>query len=170
MHRVLVLGAGKIGALISGLLAESGDYRVQLADSRANAAAEVVAAHGLENLRAFELDAADEESLTEHLRAHPAEALVSGLPYFCNPPVARVARAEGLHYFDLTEDVAVTETVRQLAQGNERTRQLQRQFELFQDVTHIQRDAGGQQKGQRRHGQPFGRSAGGCEAGRPDRG
>ena len=120
MKDVLVLGAGKIGALISGLLAESGDYRVQLADSRANAAAEVVAAHGLENLRAFELDAADEESLTEHLRAHPAEALVSGLPYFCNPPVARVARAEGLHYFDLTEDVAVTETVRQLAQGSDK--------------------------------------------------
>ena len=120
MKDVLVLGAGKIGALISGLLAESGDYRVQLADSRANAAAEVVAAHGLENLRAFELDAADEESLTEHLQAHPAEALVSGLPYFCNPPVARVARAEGLHYFDLTEDVAVTETVRQLAQGSDK--------------------------------------------------
>ena len=32
MHRVLILGAGKIGALISGLLAESGSYKVQLAD------------------------------------------------------------------------------------------------------------------------------------------
>ena len=32
MHRVLVLGAGKIGSLISGLLAESGSYTVHLAD------------------------------------------------------------------------------------------------------------------------------------------
>src|SRR3970282_1688164 len=32
MHRVLVLGAGKIGALISGLLADAGDYQVALAD------------------------------------------------------------------------------------------------------------------------------------------
>ena len=29
MHRVLVLGAGKIGALISGLLAEAGGYEVR---------------------------------------------------------------------------------------------------------------------------------------------
>jgi len=117
MKDVLVLGAGKIGALISGLLAESGDYRVQLADVRPGAAADVVTAHGLDNLRAFELDAADEDALTAHVRAHATEAVVSGLPYFCNVPVARVARAEGLHYFDLTEDVAVTEAVRELAIG-----------------------------------------------------
>ncbi len=34
MHRVLILGAGKIGALISGLLAESGSYQVHLARRR----------------------------------------------------------------------------------------------------------------------------------------
>ena len=32
MPKVLILGAGKIGALISGLLAESGSYEVHLAD------------------------------------------------------------------------------------------------------------------------------------------
>jgi saccharopine dehydrogenase-like NADP-dependent oxidoreductase len=47
MHRVLVLGAGKIGALISGLLGESGDYRVDLADLDGAAAEAVVKAHGL---------------------------------------------------------------------------------------------------------------------------
>ena len=47
MHRVLILGAGKIGALISGLLAESGAYRVQLADVNGEAADAVVRAHGL---------------------------------------------------------------------------------------------------------------------------
>ncbi|MGI9232212.1 MAG: saccharopine dehydrogenase NADP-binding domain-containing protein, partial [Woeseiaceae bacterium] len=57
MQDVLVLGAGKIGALISGLLAESGDYRVQLADAKPGAAEEVVSAHGLDHLLAFELDA-----------------------------------------------------------------------------------------------------------------
>jgi saccharopine dehydrogenase-like NADP-dependent oxidoreductase len=118
MKDVLVLGAGKIGSLISGLLAESGDYRVQLADSKPGAAAEVVTAHGLENLSAFDLDAADETALAAHVRAHPADAVVSGLPYFCNVGVARVARAEGLHYFDLTEDVAATEAVRELAEGS----------------------------------------------------
>ena len=32
MHRVLILGAGKIGPLISGLFAESGSYTVFLGD------------------------------------------------------------------------------------------------------------------------------------------
>ena len=41
MHRVLILGAGKIGALISGLLAESGSYRVSLADVNGQAAESV---------------------------------------------------------------------------------------------------------------------------------
>ena len=41
MQDILVLGAGKIGALICGLLAESGDYRVQLADKAEGAADEV---------------------------------------------------------------------------------------------------------------------------------
>ena len=46
MRKVLVLGAGKIGALISGLLAESADYEVHLADVDGNAAAGVARAHG----------------------------------------------------------------------------------------------------------------------------
>jgi len=36
MNSVLILGAGKIGALISGLLGESGAYQVQMADVDAN--------------------------------------------------------------------------------------------------------------------------------------
>ena len=120
MQDVLVLGAGKIGALISGLLAESGDYRVQLADSKPGAAVKVVQAHGLDNLEAFDLDASDEAVLTAHVKKHKPSAVVSGLPYFCNVVVAQVARNEGLHYFDLTEDVAVTEAVRELAEGSDR--------------------------------------------------
>ncbi|NGX16600.1 saccharopine dehydrogenase C-terminal domain-containing protein [Wenzhouxiangella sp. XN24] len=117
MHRVLVLGAGKIGALISGLLGESGDYRIDLADLDGAAAESVVKAHGLANVRAFALDATAPEDLAAHLDAHPVDAVISGLPYFCNVPVAAAARQRGMHYFDLTEDVAVTEEVRTLAAG-----------------------------------------------------
>ena len=69
MKQILVLGAGKIGALISGLLAESGDYEVQLADSVDGAANEVVEAHGLSNLSGITLDAADKKSLTAHVKS-----------------------------------------------------------------------------------------------------
>jgi saccharopine dehydrogenase-like NADP-dependent oxidoreductase len=117
MQNILVLGAGKIGALICGLLAESGDYRVQLADKVEGAADEVASAHGLDNIQAFTFDAADSESLTAHVKKHKPTAVISGLPFFCNVGVAEVARSEKLHYFDLTEDVEVTKGVRKLAEG-----------------------------------------------------
>jgi len=117
MKEILVLGAGKIGALIAGLLAESGSYRVQLADAEAGVAKSVAAAHRLDTITAFDLDASDKEALTRHVREHRPVALVSSLPYFCNLVVAEVARAENLNYFDLTEDVAVTEAVRKVAEG-----------------------------------------------------
>jgi saccharopine dehydrogenase-like NADP-dependent oxidoreductase len=117
MHRVVVLGAGKIGALISGLLGESGDYEVQLADVDGKAAERVAHAHGLASVTAFELDAGDEAALNAHLESHPADGVISGLPYWCNEAVARAARNQGIHYFDLTEDVAATESVRRIAEG-----------------------------------------------------
>ena len=63
MHRVLVLGAGKIGALISGLLGESGDYVVHLADKNGEAAQAVADAHGFNNVNAHALDATDGAAL-----------------------------------------------------------------------------------------------------------
>ncbi len=120
MQDILVLGAGKIGALISGLLADSGSYGVQLVDARAGAAADVATAHGLDNITAFDFDASDRAALTKHIRKHKPTAVVSSLPYYCNVPVAEVARAEGLHYFDLTEDIEVTRAIRSVADGSEK--------------------------------------------------
>jgi saccharopine dehydrogenase-like NADP-dependent oxidoreductase len=117
MHKVLVLGAGKIGSLISGLLAESGDYEVHVADVNEIVARSVVDAHGLPNLRAHGFDAGSKPALEAHLKKHPVEAVISSLPYYCNVGVAEAARAAGMHYFDLTEDVAVTRAVRRLAEG-----------------------------------------------------
>jgi saccharopine dehydrogenase-like NADP-dependent oxidoreductase len=117
MHRVLILGAGKIGALISGLLAESGSYRVQLADLDGAAAEAVVRAHGTGHLTARALDATDRGALGRHLAQHPVDAVISGLPYYCNVGVAQAAREARIHYFDLTEDVEVTRSVRAIAAG-----------------------------------------------------
>jgi saccharopine dehydrogenase-like NADP-dependent oxidoreductase len=117
MQDILVLGAGKIGVLITGLLAESGDYYVQLGDSQPGVAADVAVAHGNKNISAYDLDATDQAALAAHIREHKPVAVISSLPYFCNVAVAEVARQEGLHYFDLTEDVEVTKAVRELAEG-----------------------------------------------------
>jgi saccharopine dehydrogenase-like NADP-dependent oxidoreductase len=117
MHRVLILGAGKIGSLISGLLAESGAYEVHLGDVSEAAARSVAAAHSLKSLRAHRVDATAAGELAAHLKQHPVDAVISSLPYHCNVGVAEAARKTGLHYFDLTEDVEVTRAVRRIAEG-----------------------------------------------------
>ncbi|MGH8177888.1 MAG: saccharopine dehydrogenase C-terminal domain-containing protein [Steroidobacter sp.] len=117
MPKVLILGAGKIGALISGLLAESGSYEVHLADVNGGAANAVVNAHRLSNLHAHTVDAADGAALDVQLKAHPVDAVISSLPYYCNIAVAEAARRAGIHYFDLTEDVEVTRAVRRISEG-----------------------------------------------------
>ncbi|MET0498137.1 MAG: saccharopine dehydrogenase C-terminal domain-containing protein [Steroidobacteraceae bacterium] len=117
MHKVLILGAGKIGALISGLLAESAEYLVHLADVSGTAANAVVAAHGLQNLQAHTVDATDASALAKQLRDFPVDAVISSLPYYCNVAVAEAARNAGIHYFDLTEDVEVTRAVRRISEG-----------------------------------------------------
>ncbi|MEZ5474753.1 MAG: saccharopine dehydrogenase NADP-binding domain-containing protein [Steroidobacteraceae bacterium] len=117
MKKVLVLGAGKIGALISGLLAESGDYTVVLGDVEPTAAQAVAKAHGSERLGAQTLDATRRKDLDAFLADRKIDAVVSSLPYYCNPVVAAAARKADAHYFDLTEDVEVTRAVRRIARG-----------------------------------------------------
>jgi saccharopine dehydrogenase-like NADP-dependent oxidoreductase len=120
MHRVLVLGAGKIGALISGLLGESGGYEVHLGDVDGAVSAAVVKAHGLKDLHTHAVDARDSKSLDRQFKAHPVDAVISSLPYYCNVEVAEAARRANAHYFDLTEDVEVTRAVRRIAAGSTR--------------------------------------------------
>jgi saccharopine dehydrogenase-like NADP-dependent oxidoreductase len=117
MHRVLILGAGKIGALISGLLAESGSYTVFLGDVDGATAKAVVRAHSNSSLTGIALDARDKAALARHLGAEPVDAVISSLPFYCNVGVAEAARAAGAHYFDLTEDVEVTRAVIGVAEG-----------------------------------------------------
>ncbi|HXY76222.1 MAG TPA: saccharopine dehydrogenase C-terminal domain-containing protein [Steroidobacteraceae bacterium] len=117
MHRVLILGAGKIGSLVSGLLAESGSYKVGLGDVDGAAAEAVVRAHGSAHLTPYTLDATDSGLLGKHLASHPVDAIISSLPYYANTAVAEAARKGQMHYFDLTEDVEVTRAVRAIATG-----------------------------------------------------
>ena len=78
MQDILVLGAGKIGALISGLLADCGDYRVQLADSQDGAAADV--AQPLEDAEDLVQDALERALRFEHKTVFAFEAGDSLVP------------------------------------------------------------------------------------------
>jgi saccharopine dehydrogenase-like NADP-dependent oxidoreductase len=115
MHRVLILGAGKIGSLIAVLLANSNDYQVYLSDisiDNPNLKRLVGKVH---NMELVQLDAQNPEAMAEFLKKTPVDTIVSSLPYYCNVPVAKVAKEFNLNYFDLTEDTHVTSAVSEIA-------------------------------------------------------
>lgn len=117
MQRVLVVGAGKIGSLIAGMLTESGDFEVLLADRDAATAESVANAHWPRQVQSLALDATDTTAVARCLKQRGCIAVICCLPYFANPPVAAAAREAGVHYFDLTEDVTSTRAVRAAAEG-----------------------------------------------------
>ena len=117
MHRVLVLGAGKIGSLVACLLSQHGQYEVHLGDVTLDAPKHLVEDLGLPRVTPCILDVRHPDVVGTYLSTHPIDAIISSLPYFCNPTVAGLALTHGVHYFDLTEDIEVTNQVRILSTG-----------------------------------------------------
>ncbi len=107
MWNVCIIGAGKIGAAIAALLGASPNYRVTLADHDAQAL------RAVEGFPTLQVAAGDIPALTRALAGF--DAVISAAPYFLTPAIAGAAKAAGAHYFDLTEDVAATARVRELA-------------------------------------------------------
>jgi saccharopine dehydrogenase-like NADP-dependent oxidoreductase len=108
--KILLLGAGKIGAAVAELLSGSGDFEVAAVDRTRRLLAGIP--HGVERVVA---DVEDAAALRRIMRGQ--DAALSALPFYLNVKVAEAARAAGVHYFDLTEDVETTNAVRRLARG-----------------------------------------------------
>jgi saccharopine dehydrogenase-like NADP-dependent oxidoreductase len=118
---ILVIGAGKIGLVAAQLLAGSGDYDVTLADRDPRALAAVTPLlnpAATKPLRALALDVSDAAALRDALGgANAPFAVLSAAPFHMTLAIAEAARAAGVHYLDLTEDVASTQRIRALAEG-----------------------------------------------------
>ena len=112
MRDVVVVGAGKIGSTIADMLASTGDYAVTVVD------------RSREQLDRMEVDAAIERAVVDIednrslvRRIAGKYAVLSAAPYHLTIRVAEAAKAAGANYLDLTEDVATTRRVKQLARG-----------------------------------------------------
>lgn len=110
MKNILLLGSGKIGAIIAELLTACGDYHVTVADMSADNLARLTT-H--KNLATLQLDVTDNTALKNALTGK--FAALSACPFDITKYVARASAAAGVHYFDLTEDVACTNLVKELA-------------------------------------------------------
>lgn len=109
--KIGIIGAGKIGVALADLLAQTDDYSVIILD-RDQAALDRVG-----NAETQCLDVSDETALTRALE--PLDAVISAAPFFLTPVIAEAAKKARTHYFDLTEDVASTQTVQRLAAESE---------------------------------------------------
>lgn len=116
MKHVLVVGAGRVGRTLTHMLAGSESYRIRVADAVPDAAARVAEEVG-RAVEAFPRGVAAREALLEAMQG--MEAVVSAAPFAANPQIAECAKAAGIHYLDLTEDVEVTRRVRELAEGGD---------------------------------------------------
>lgn len=116
MHHVLVIGAGKIGSLITFLLTHSNKYAVSLADIHEKSPISRKLGT-LPNFNYVQLDAKDTKSISDYIKKNKIEAIISSLPFYCNIPIAKVAAENNIHYFDLTEDIETTNTVKDISQN-----------------------------------------------------
>jgi len=103
INQVGVIGLGKVGELVAGMLTDAG-FKVSGYDA--------LPRPGL-RFETAELDVSDAPALREALRG--VDAVITCLPYDRNIDVAEAAAAVGCHYFDLTEDVPTTRRVIELA-------------------------------------------------------
>jgi saccharopine dehydrogenase-like NADP-dependent oxidoreductase len=110
MYKALVLGAGKIGSAIAKFLARTGDFDITLGDVDSAALSRVASAVKLSTLV---LDVSDHKAMVAAMKGK--NTVISACSYACNPGIARAALEAGVSYFDLTEDVATTRAVREVA-------------------------------------------------------
>jgi len=111
MWKVCIIGGGKIGQTIAAFLAESPNYSVTVADRDL----EALKAIDMPDVAITQMDAGDADAVAAALKGF--DAVISAAPFFLTPTIAAGAKRAGAHYFDLTEDVASTNAVRELAEG-----------------------------------------------------
>jgi saccharopine dehydrogenase-like NADP-dependent oxidoreductase len=107
-RQVVVLGTGKIGRTVAAMLHASGDYAVTVVDRDPARLTDLPA--GVATRVGDPCDAGQRVALLAG-----ADAVINALPFHAAVGVAAVAARLGVHYFDLTEDVAATHAIRALA-------------------------------------------------------
>jgi saccharopine dehydrogenase-like NADP-dependent oxidoreductase len=110
--KLILLGAGKIGDAILNLLSHTGDYEITVAD-RDQERLQYVDQEQFPGVKTIQADLSDQDTVTKLIQGQ--QVTLSACPYFLTPIIAQAAKENNSHYFDLTEDVESTRTVKQLA-------------------------------------------------------
>lgn len=110
MHKVTVLGAGKIGAAVVKMLHHSGSYKVTVADKDPQSLEWLSAAIPV---KAVQIDVSDEEKLYQLIKGD--QVVISACSFDLNTSIAGICLKAGTSYFDLTEDVETTRSIEEIS-------------------------------------------------------
>jgi len=104
MNKIAVLGLGKVGTLAAQLLHDA-NFEVTGFDMRE-----------VNEELAFPTRVVDLDSVADmRTEFEKSDAVLSCLPFHLNIEVSKLAHDTGIHYFDLTEDVATTNSIIKLS-------------------------------------------------------
>ncbi len=108
MLHVALIGSGKIGEAIVTLFNTLGGYKVTVVDKDAAR---------LAPMKALGASIHVADVATENLESalKGVDVILSACPFYLTPVLAKLARNINAHYFDLTEDVASTRIVKDIA-------------------------------------------------------
>ncbi|WLQ11773.1 saccharopine dehydrogenase C-terminal domain-containing protein [Hahella aquimaris] len=111
MKPIVVVGAGKIGSMITDFLNGTGDYKVTLVDQNQDALDRI--AEEIPGISTVKANASNQQEMEAAFKGH--FAVINSCPFDISASIAHAAAAQQVHYLDLTEDVASTRLIKSLA-------------------------------------------------------
>ncbi len=119
MHTILIAGAGRIGALIACLLAGTQEYETYLIDIQFNNVEINELQKKFPHLHTLTADVQNQPMIADLIKQHHIQSIISCLPYYHNLILVQLAKKFKLNYFDLTEDVAVSNEIQVIAKNSQ---------------------------------------------------
>ncbi len=110
-HKVIILGSGNIGFTVALLLSNSGAYEVTVV---ARDIKRLAYLSNVTNVNILQHDL-EKESFTNLLKEY--DSVISALPFYLNSKVAEAALNAGINYFDFTEDVKTTQSIKNISKN-----------------------------------------------------
>ncbi|GAA6168711.1 saccharopine dehydrogenase family protein [Sessilibacter corallicola] len=113
MKNILLLGAGKIGCIITEMLSSTGDYFVTVVDKSELSLSRMPKNKHVE---CVQVDVTCKEKMLQVMDGK--FAVLCACPFNITKYAAEVAAEVGVHYLDLTEDVETTRFVKSLSENS----------------------------------------------------
>ncbi len=115
MYNIVVIGAGNIGTLITLLLAQEKEFQIHLVDKLFQESEIQKKISSYSNIKKYVIDIYDTQKLNALISRNDISIVISCVPYHAVLPIAKLAIQNNKYYFDLTEDIFLTEEIKKLS-------------------------------------------------------